>query len=75
MHEYELRVLMGGEICAIRSEIYLNATSATHAAFRFAKGQPFEVWCDGRCIYSGKGKPRGLPPVLVGGHIDGRAKA
>lgn len=53
MTEFEIRILTPDGRPGIATTLSLfSAQSAIGAALRLARGRPFEVWGDGRCLYT-----------------------
>lgn len=53
MQHFEIRILGEDGSPFITSTLELYSThSAIGSAVRIARGRPFEVWCDGRCVYA-----------------------
>jgi hypothetical protein len=53
MQDFEIRILREDGMPAVLSTMKLySAQSAIGAALRLARGRPFEVWSQERCVYS-----------------------
>jgi len=53
MREYEIRVLSGGQIILITSQLQVSDHAAINSALKIAADRPFEVWRGVDCIYGG----------------------
>jgi hypothetical protein len=53
MNEFEIRILnRDGSPSITTSLTVYSVQSAIGSAVRLARGRPFEVWTEGRCVYT-----------------------
>ncbi len=63
MTEFEIRILNDdGRPSIVTSLTLLSTQSAIGSAVRVARGRPFEVWGEGRCLYASVATPGTSPP-------------
>lgn len=63
MQEFQIRILDENDVPYISSSHRLHSThTAVASAMRIARGRPFEVWCEGRCVYASHPSARSPQP-------------
>jgi hypothetical protein len=66
MQEYQIRILDDNGVAYISSAHTLFSThAAVGLALRAARGKPFEVWSEGRCLYASNPVAGTQPPGLA----------
>jgi hypothetical protein len=67
MQEFQIRILDEQDVPYISSTHKLASThAAIGTALRVARGKPFEVWAEGRCLYASNPVVRApRPPGLA----------
>jgi hypothetical protein len=67
MQDYLIRILDKNDVPYISSTHKLSSThAAVGTALKVARGKPFEVWSDGRCLYASNPVARSPhPPGLA----------
>jgi hypothetical protein len=66
MHEYEIRILSGGETHLVVAEVHLSDVAAIRAGKKYAADNPFEVWRDLQCIHRKVSAGRPPRPAKTG---------